>query len=46
MYSYNPFKRKLEDVTAVDLLDLKNVSKGWYIDYKEKGINIKILQSI
>lgn len=39
-YSYYPFKNSLEEIDSCDLLNLKFVSEGWYIDYKEKGIKV------
>src|SRR5580693_4993372 len=33
-YQYNPFNKDLVDVVAEDLHVLKNVSEGWYIEYK------------
>ncbi|BCS86953.1 AlbA family DNA-binding domain-containing protein [Pseudodesulfovibrio sediminis] len=39
--SFNPFGKKLSDVTAEDLEKLKDISEGWYVDYKRKLINIK-----
>ncbi len=39
-YSYFPFKNNLERIGAEDLLRLKSVSEGWYIDYKSQGIKI------
>lgn len=39
-YSYYPFKKDLENIDAEDLLLLKEVSEGWYIDYKVQGLKI------
>lgn len=39
-YSYYPFNKNLEDIDAEDLLLLKEVSEGWYIDYKSQGLKI------
>ncbi|MFM5509805.1 helix-turn-helix domain-containing protein [Aeromonas rivipollensis] len=39
-YSYYPFKKDLENIDIEDLLLLKNVSEGWYIDYKVQGLKI------
>ncbi len=39
-YSYYPFKKELEKIDAEDLLLLKEVSEGWYIDYKVKGLKV------
>jgi hypothetical protein len=40
-YSYYPFKKKLEEINFEDLLLLKDVSEGWYIDYKVRGLKIR-----
>lgn len=40
-YSYYPFKNKLENIGEEDLLLLREVSEGWYIDYKSQGLKIK-----
>jgi hypothetical protein len=37
-YSYYPFKNVLEKIDGSDLLMLKEVSEGWYIDYKRSDI--------
>lgn len=39
-YSYYPFNKILEEIDANDLLLLKEVSEGWYIDYKVQGLKI------
>lgn len=39
-YSYYPFKNKLEEINEEDLLLLKDVSEGWYIDYKVQEVKI------
>lgn len=39
-YSYYPFKNDLENVDESDLILLKNVSEGWYIEYKSQGLKI------
>ena len=39
-YSYYPFKNILEDIGAEDLVLLKDVSEGWYIDYKVQSLKI------
>jgi hypothetical protein len=33
-YQYNPFNKDLSELVAEDLNLLKNVSEGWYIEYK------------
>jgi len=42
MYRYNfePFNCSLENVRGSDLLKLKDVAEGWYIDYKREPIPI------
>lgn len=41
-YNYTPFPEKaLQDITAADLRKLKEVTEGWYIEYKENTISIK-----
>jgi len=39
-YSYYPFKNNLEGIDKDDLLLLKEVAEGWYIDYKSQGLKI------
>ncbi|MGI2153315.1 AlbA family DNA-binding domain-containing protein [Shewanella oncorhynchi] len=39
-YSYYPFKNKIEEIDFNDLLILREVSEGWYIDYKVQGLKI------
>jgi hypothetical protein len=39
-YSYYPFENELENIDSTDLLLLRNVSEGWYIDYKSQGLKI------
>lgn len=39
-YSYYPFQKDLENIDPEDLLLLKEVSEGWYIDYKIQGLKI------
>lgn len=39
-YSYYPFRNNLEDICGEDLLLLREVSEGWYIDYKIQGLKI------
>jgi hypothetical protein len=40
-YNYNPFGKDIKEIKAVDLLVLKDIYEGWYIDYKAKMINTK-----
>jgi hypothetical protein len=37
-YSYYPFKNVLENIDGSDLLLLRDVAEGWYIDYKRENI--------
>ncbi len=39
-YSYNPFKNALEEIDGSDLLLLRDVAEGWYVDYKSLGLKI------
>ena len=39
-YSYYPFKNDLEKIDGSDLSLLKNISEGWYIDYKVQGLKV------
>ncbi|WP_444903606.1 helix-turn-helix domain-containing protein [Microbulbifer sp. CnH-101-E] len=39
-YSFYPFKNRLEEINGADLRNLKEVSEGWYIDYKERTIKV------
>ncbi|MBW8185503.1 AlbA family DNA-binding domain-containing protein [Shewanella nanhaiensis] len=39
-YSYSPFKKRLNDIDHEDLLLLRDVSEGWYVDYKIKGLKV------
>ncbi len=39
-YSFYPFKKKLEEIDGDDLMLLKEVSEGWYVDYKVQCIKI------
>lgn len=40
-YSYYPFKNSLEKVDGSDLILLKEVAEGWYIDYKVQKLKIE-----
>jgi hypothetical protein len=42
-YSFYPFINKLENLDSSDLALLKEVSEGWYIDYKSQRIKISDL---
>ncbi len=42
-YDYNPFNKNLVDVEGDDLLVLKDVSEGWYIEYKSQSLKISDL---
>ena len=34
MSQYSPFEKSIADLQPSDLAVLKNVSEGWYLDYK------------
>ena len=36
MRKYTPFNKSLEDLETADLATLKDVSEGWYVEYKQK----------
>jgi hypothetical protein len=36
MREYNPFDKQLKDLKTSDLIGLKSVSEGWYIEYKSE----------
>jgi predicted HTH transcriptional regulator len=40
-YNFNPFNKNIDEITGEDLIVLKDISEGWYVDYKENIINIK-----
>jgi len=40
-YNFNPFNKDINQITSEDLYILRDVSEGWYLDYKEKSIDIK-----
>lgn len=42
-YPYVPFQKMLEEVTGDDLIALKHVSEGWYVDYKRDPLDIRDL---
>lgn len=37
-YTFYPFKNELENLDGSDLLLLRDISEGWYIDYKKQNI--------
>lgn len=41
MYSFNPFRKSLKKIEAKDLMLLRDVAEGWYVDYKRESIKIK-----
>lgn len=45
MYSYpfNPLRKPLDNVAAEDLVRLREVAEGWYVDYKSEGLGISDL---
>ena len=40
-YIFNPFRKTLNEIKAEDLLVLRDVSEGWYVDYKKEGITTR-----
>src|SRR5262245_30478665 len=38
-----PFQKTLTELTAPDLAALKEVSEGWYVEYKSTGLSTKTL---
>ena len=42
-YNFNPFDKDIKDIETDDLAVLTDVCEGWYIDYKEKIIDLKNL---
>lgn len=36
MHTFSPFKKNIEKLTANDLLALKEITEGWYIEYKRE----------
>lgn len=43
MINYNPFNKSINDITGSDLIILKTVSEGWYVDYKQMQISLEKL---
>ena len=41
LITFNPFSKDIELVTATDLLVLKDVAEGWYIEYKSEAFDTK-----
>ncbi|MGR8980047.1 MAG: AlbA family DNA-binding domain-containing protein [Gammaproteobacteria bacterium] len=39
-YAYYPFKSPLEEIGGSDLILLKDIAEGWYVDYKTRGLKI------
>lgn len=39
MNEFNPFGKNFNDIEASDLILLKNVHEGWYIEYKKSALN-------
>ena len=39
-YPYNPFGKDVATVVGDDLDVLRHVSEGWYVDYKQQGLEI------
>jgi hypothetical protein len=42
-YAFNPLKKILEETTAEDLIGLRQIAEGWYVDYKAEGLNVSDL---
>jgi hypothetical protein len=40
-FRYNPFSCELADVSAAELSGLREVSEGWYVEYKSQPISVK-----
>lgn len=38
---FNPFDQDFEDLEAKDLLKLRDVAEGWYVEYKREVVNTK-----
>jgi len=38
---FNPFRKSLEEITAIDLLNLRDTSEGWYVEYKQEAVEPK-----
>src|SRR2546423_11601864 len=39
MNTYTPFDKTLREITAADLKTLRQVSEGWYVEYKREVPN-------
>jgi len=37
-YAFNPFGKAIDDIQEKDLIVLRDVAEGWYVDYKQEGI--------
>jgi hypothetical protein len=40
-YRYSPFSKPLQDIGGSDLAVLRDVSEGWFVDYKSEPISTK-----
>jgi hypothetical protein len=40
MQRFNPFKKSIRNITAADLMCLREIPEGWYIEYKSTFPNI------
>jgi hypothetical protein len=40
-YHFNPFYKQIDQIEGRDLAVLKDISEGWYIDYKRDALTIK-----
>lgn len=38
---YNPFRKHIQDLNTADLLVLRDVAEGWYIEYKSQLLSVK-----
>ncbi len=36
MKTYSPFEKNIIDLEAIDLVTLKDVAEGWYVEYKSE----------
>lgn len=42
-YSFNPFNKSVSDLTTEDLVILKQVTEGWYVEYKQEVSSAKVI---
>ena len=43
MQTYSPFDKAINDLQPADLLILKNISEGWYVEYKSELVKAEAL---